>query len=111
VSGNRYTHVPSDTDPSTYVSKEADHLERLQVNRRQTLRSLLRFARDNVIGAVGLVELTEMIGLDEELTELAGAGGDVVDIAERHRRIEAALLELGLSVDELEDRSVAADQP
>lgn len=103
MSGRRYTHIPSDADPSHYRSQTPDVLDRAAVARRSTLIVVLRHARANVIGAVGFVELVEMLGLDEELLELAGE----LDVEpERHRRIEAAQLQLGLSVDELEDRTV-----
>ena len=46
--------------------------DREHINRQQTLRSALRYAQDNHIGAVGLVELVDVLGLGEELDELIG---------------------------------------
>ena len=96
-----YTHVPTNYDQSHHLSENPAPGARPPANRRATLRSVLRYVNDNGTGAAGLVELTELLGLDEELAELAG---DPERHPERHRAIEAAQLELGLSVDELEDR-------
>ena len=98
MTGKGYSHVPSLNEP---ISQEPEFVALQRSNRMATLRSVLRFVSDNGSGATGLVELTEMLGLDEELLQLAG---DQFRHQERHRRIRAALLELGLSVDELEDR-------
>ena len=92
--------VPTDYSPS---HRTDDQQDTDRDHRVQTLRSVLRYARTESLGAVGFVELAEMLGLDRELAELAGGAGDH---PERHRRLRAAQLELGLGVDELEDREV-----
>jgi hypothetical protein len=89
--GKGYNHVPSHIDPVSYA-KDVDAEERAAVNRRSVLSSVLRYSHQNVIGAIGLVELAAALGVDEELDELAGFS------AERHRRIEEARAELQLPV-------------
>jgi hypothetical protein len=86
-----YVHVPANYNQSSYLNLDPDLEERSAANRRATLQSVLRYAQQNVIGAVGLVELAAVLGLDEELEELAGDGPAA---GERHRRLAAARAEL-----------------
>jgi hypothetical protein len=94
-----YVHIPSfDHD---YDHREEYQVNQDQANRRGTLGSVLRYARDQRLGAVGLVELVEMLGLEAELGQLEA--GD----PKRHRRLDHARRQLGFSPDELEDRDAA----
>lgn len=72
-------------------------------NRRLTLVRLITHARAHHLGAVGLLDLVEAVGLEEELLELAG---QAEEHPERHRRLAAArqlqLQELGAGDDEVE---------
>jgi hypothetical protein len=67
-----------------FVEQDGEQDDRDQVNRRKTLGSVLRYAHQNVIGGVGLVELVDALGLEAELDDLAGVS------AERHRRLTIA---------------------
>jgi hypothetical protein len=97
MTGKGFQHVPSNVDPVSYA-KDVEAEERAAVNRRSVLSSVLRYSQQNVIGAIGLVELAAALGVDEELDELAGdpewAG------RERHRRLAEARAELQLPVAE-----------
>lgn len=85
----------------THPDKEAAQKDQDRDNRRAVLVASLTFAQTRHLGAISLVELTEMLGLDSELTELAG---DPDTAPDRHRRIEDARRAVGLTVDELADR-------
>jgi hypothetical protein len=66
-------------------------------HRRQALAGLLELVQRQRSGAVDLVTLASILGLEEQLDELAGDGRRA---GERHRRLAAARELAGL-VDEL----------
>jgi hypothetical protein len=84
-----------------YEHREADQADRDVASRRTVLRTVLTFAQKRSLGAVAFVELTEMLGLDQELTELSGSP---TEHYARHLAIAEARYTVGLSVDELTDR-------
>lgn len=94
--------LPDGTEQGTYVNKEADQAQRDEHNRRLALTWVLQHSS----GTIDLVELTEMLGLGQELDELA----ELADAAQtsvtsdRRRQLDEVRLQLGVTEDEIEDR-------
>jgi hypothetical protein len=75
-----------------------------QLNRkhqRSALAGVLEIVQRQQTGAVDLVTLVGLLGLEEQLDELAGSARRH---PERHRRLEAARAEAQLTVDEAVDQ-------
>lgn len=96
-------HGADGQDPSVPPNSRTDDQELLDTkHRRLALVGVLELVQRQHTDAVDLVTVVDILGLSDQLDELAGAGRSARRAGERHRRLAAARQAAGLAEAQLD---------